>query len=802
MSALVADMRFALRQLLRRPGFTFLAIATLAIGTGAATAIFSIVDGVLLRPLPFPDSGRLVALCETHPTIEGYCANSPPDVEDWAARSRTVVSFGLGRSESMKLVPPGGAPVGVAAGIVTPGLFRTLGVSAAVGRLFTDADLEPSGRNVVVLSDETWRTQFAADRRIVGTTIQLDDHRYTVIGVLPAGLEVPTLSWPKVWLPLPFSPRAEENRRWRGFIAFGRLAPGVTAATAQAELAGMQRVLAEQYPATNTGWSVRVDPLLDHVVGGVRPTLLVFLGAVAILVLVACANVANLLVARGASREREFALRAALGARPVRLFRLIAMESGLVALLGGAAGIVVAVWAADALLALMPAGLPRVSEVQLDLRVLAFALLLTLLTGLLTGLAPAWRASRLDLAEAIKEGHQPRAWRRALGVRGGLVVAEVAFAFVLAVGAGLLTRSFAALLHWEPGFETKGILTFWTYASTGTFAQVPGRFARAEAELRTLPGVRDVGMTSAGPLFGGGDGAAEYSVVGEAPSPAGPIVASWYDMSPGYFRTLGIALKAGRFFTDADRADGPQVAIINETLARRWFAGRNPVGLRVVQKNHTDPIEIVGVVADIPPFKPGEQPAPEIYWPFTQNARWASYFVLRTAPGVDPATLARQVAARLQSIDPDLAPSNIATMDDLVGGQLKRPRFNLLLIGVFAAMALVLTIVGVYGVIAASVVGRTREMGVRIALGASRTGVIRMVMREGLWLTAAGVVAGTVAAAGLSRLARSMLGSVGPTDPPTYLAIALLLGVAAAAACFIPARRAAMVDPMEALRAD
>jgi predicted permease len=802
MSAFLADVRFALRQLLRRPGFTVLAIGTLAIGTGAATAIFSIVDGVLLRPLPFPASRQLVALCETHPTIEGYCANSPPDVEDWAARSRTIVSFGLGRSQSMKLTPAGGEPAGVGIGIATPGLCRTLGVGAAMGRLFTSQDLEPSGRNVVVLTDELWRAQFGASRRIIGATLQLDDQRYTVIGVLPAGVEVPTLSWAKAWLPLPFSPRAEENRRWRGFVAFGRLAPGASVASAQAELQGIQRLLAEQHPATNTDWSVKVQPLLDRVVGGVRPTLLVFLGAVAILVLVACANVANLLVARGASREREFALRAALGARPVRLFRLIALESGVTALAGGAFGIIVAAWAADALLALMPAGLPRVSEVHLDLRVLAFALLLTVVTAMLTGLAPAWRASRLDLVEAIKESHQPRAWRRALGVRGGLVVAEVAFAFVLAVGAGLLARSFAALLHWDPGFETQGVLTFWTYASTGKFAQVPGRFAHVEEELRALPGVTGVGMTSAGPLFGGGDGAAEYTIVGEAPAPGGPIVASWYDMSPGYFRTLGIALRRGRYFDGTERADGPQVAIVNETLARRWFAGRDPVGLRIVQKNHPDPIEIVGVVADVPPFTPGAAASAEVYWPFAQQSRWASYFVLRATPGADLAALAKLVEQRLKSIDPDLTPSHVATMDDLVGEQLRRPRFNLLLIGVFAAMAVALTVVGVYGVIAASVVGRTREMGVRIALGASRPGVIGMVMREGLWLTMAGVAAGALAASAVSRLAGSMLVGVRPTDPPTYVAIAALLVLAAAAACFIPARRAALVDPMEALRAD
>lgn len=802
MHALFIDLRFAIRQLTRHPGFTFLALLALALGTGAATSIFSIVDGVLLRPLPFPAADRLVALCETHPTIEGYCSSSPPDVEDWAARSRTLVSFGLGRTQSMKLSSEGRAGVGVGAGIVTPGLFQTLGVRAAMGRLFTAADLEPATDHVAVLSDELWRAQFSADRAVLGSAIRLDGESFTVIGVLPPDTRVPTLEGPGLWLPLPFSPRAEENRRWRGFATIARLAPGVSIAAAQGELRGFQRDLANQYPATNRGWSVRVDPLLDHVVGGARTTLLVFLGAVAILLLVAVSNVVNLLVARGASREREFAVRAALGAGPRRLFRLLATESGLLALLGGGAGILVAAWGTDALLALMPSGLPRASNVHLDARVLAFALLLTVLTAVLTGALPAWHASRLDLAEAMKEGHQPRAWRRTLGMRGGLIVAEVAFAFVLAVGAGLLARSYAALQHWDPGFEPRGILTFWTYASTGTYAQVPGRFARVEDELRHLPGVTAAGMTSAGPLFGGGDGAMEFTVAGEVAGPAGPVVASWYDMSPGYLSTLGIALRHGRLFTAADRDGAPRVAIINDALAHRWFAGRDPVGLRLLMKNRTDPIEIVGVVADVPPFVPGEAATPEIYWPYAQDARWASYFVLRTAPGTDPLALAKVVETRLRALDPDLAPLHTATVEDLIAGQLRRPRFNMLLIGVFAVIAISLTLVGVYGVIAASVAGRMREMGVRLALGATGKGVVVMVLREGLWLAGAGMLLGAVVAAGASRLARSLLVGVGPADPLTYAGMAVILGCAAAAACLVPAWRAGRVDPMSALRAD
>lgn len=801
MHSLSTDLRFAIRQLARRPGFTVVALLTLALGTGAASAIFTIVDGVLLRPLPYPEPGRLVALCETHPSIEGYCVGSPPDVEDWAAQSRTVVSLGLGRSWPFTMQRDAGSE-GVTGGLATPGLFRTLGVSPAIGRLLTADDLAPSGRHVVVLSDELWRSRFGADPGVIGRPIVLDGESYAVVGVLKPRTDLPQLGHVRLWVPLPFDPRDEENRRWRGFEVFGRLAPGARAQSAQAELALVQRSLAERHPQTNRDWGVRVEPLLDSMVGGVRPTLLVFLGAVAILLLVACANVANLLVARGAAREREFAVRAALGARPVRLFRLIATESLLLALVGGAAGVLVAVWAADAFLVLMPAGLPRVDDVALDARVVGFALAITIVTGLLAGLGPALRAARLDLAEAIKEGHQPAAWRHALGLRGGLVIGEVAMAFVLAVGAGLLTRSFTALLHWEPGFEQGGLLSFWTYASSGKYPteeRVAALFEQIEGELRTIPSVTLVGMTSAGPLFGGGDGAGEFVPDGAATSDA-PIVASWYDMSPGYFRTLGIALRRGRFFTEADRRGVPSVVIVNEALARRFFGAADPVGRRLRMKNHQELLEIVGVVADIPPFEPGAPVPPEIYWPFQQSPRWASYFVVRTSG--DPAAIGRVVEARLHAVDPDMSPSGVATMRDLVAAQLKRPRFNMLLIGVFASLALALTAVGVYGVVAASVAGRTRELGVRVALGASSARVLRMVLGEGLVLAGAGLVIGLGVAVGVSRFAASLLFGVRPTDPVTYAGIALLLVGITALACFVPAWRAGRVDPMVALRTE
>lgn len=376
-------------------------------------------------------------------------------------------------------------------------------------------------------------------------------------------------------------------------------------------------------------------------------------------------------------------------------------------------------------------------------------------------------------------------------------------AFALAVGAGLLTRSFASLLRWNPGFDQRGILTFSTSASTGSYPdgdRVSRLFERIESELRSIPSVQSVGMTSAGPLFGGGDGAAEFTVQGDVGTIRNPIVANWYDMSPGYFRTLGVGLRQGRLFDATDRAGARRVAIVNETLARRWFAGRNPVGAQLTKKDDSESLEIVGVVADIPSFIPGEPSPPEIYWPYAQSPRWASYFVVRTSG--DPAALAKVADARLRAIDPDLHAGQLSTMPDLVGAQLKRPRFNMLLIGVFAAMALLLTAVGVYGVMAASVAGRTRELGVRMALGASGGEVVAMVMREGMLLSATGMALGAGIALVVSRFATALLFGVRPTDPLTFVGIVVLLSVTTALACFAPARRAARADPMEALRTE
>ena len=801
MDSLIADLRFAARQLVRRPGFTFVAILTLALGSGAATAMFGVVDLVLLRPLPFPDADRLVALCETNPSLEGFCVASPPDVTDWASQSRTLASVGFGRTWPFTMRTESG-PAGVGGGLATPGLFRTLRIMPLMGRALVPEDLTPAGRHVAVLSHAFWLSQLGGDRAVLGRSIVLDGEGYQIVGVLAPGVEVPgPLSSVQIWVPLPFDPRDEENRRWRGFVTIGRLAAGVDQAAAQHELRAIQLGLAERHPDTNRGWSARVEPLLDSVVGPVRPTLLVFLGAVAILLLVAVANVANLLVARTVAREKELAVRAAIGAGRLALFRLLVTEGFLLALAGGAVGVVVAAWAADALLRLMPNGLPRVSHIGLDARVLAFTLVLTIVIGTLAPLLAALRVMRLDLATVLKQGHQPQAWRSALGLRGGLVVAEVSTAFILAIGAGLLTRSFVTLLRWDPGFERSHLLTFWTLASPGRYPDGPSvaaLFARAESELRSLPGVTGVGMASSGPLFGGEETGEFFSE--SDPGHDHPLAARWYDMSATYFPTLGVPLLRGRFFTAADRTGAPAVAVINETMARRLFGSTDPIGRRFWQRNEDHSLRVIGVVADIPPFTPGTPAPAEIYWPYQQVPRWASYFVLRTS--VEPASLAHAVTARLASIDPDLRPSSLETMRDLINDAVARPRFQMMLIGLFAVLAVALAMVGVYGVLAASVAARTREIGVRLALGAGPRRVLGLVLREGLVLAGIGMAIGTLASVGVSRLAASLLHGVTPTDPLTYGAVALLVVAVAVTACVIPARRAASVDPIASLRAE
>ena len=777
--------------------FTALAIITLALGTGATTAIFSVVDSVLLRPLPFPEAGRLVSLCETHPSVDSFCVVSPPNAGDWAARSDAIAAIGQARSWTFK-VRLGDVTEAANGALATPSLFSTLGVRPTAGRLFAEDEVGPAAR-VALLSHSYWQTRFAADRSIVGGTIVIDGVGYEIVGVLPAEAVLPGLERAEVWTPLPFDPREEDRRRWRGFITIGRLHAGVTTDQAAAELNAIQHALAREHPATNEGWGARVVPLLETVTGSVRPILSALSGAALLLLLIACANVASLLVARGAGRQRELAVRTAIGASHGRLVRLVAIETILIAAAGGAIGALAAMWMAELLLAMVPGGLPRIEHVRLDTRVLAGAIGLSTLAGLMTGLAPALRARRVDVLASLRTSGSTPASGSAFGLRRGLLIAEVALAVVLSVGAGLFGRALIEHLAWRPGFEPRGLITLWTFASTDTYktaTAVSALFERIEASLATIPGVTGVGRAANGPLFGGTE-PAEFHLAGATGT--GPVTADSFDVSPTYFSTLQLPLLGGRTFAAGDRPDAPAVAIVNDAFARRYFSGIDPIGRRLSVAGGRE-MAIVGVVADVPAFSPGAGTRPAVYWPAAQSPRWATYVVIRTSLPAE--TVRPAVEARLRDIDSEMVVSNYMTMEARIDRQLARPRFQATLAAAFALAAMALALVGIYGMMAAFVVARRRELGVRLALGASRRGVVAMVLRHAIITTLAGLAIGLTLAGILTRFIAAMLHGVAPNDLTAYATVSALVLAAAMAAALGPARRAASMDPLATLRAE
>jgi len=773
-----------------------------ALGIGSSTAVFTVVDHILFRPLDLPDSERIVAVCQLAPQGTQFCGASPPNSIDWERRSRSFTALGIGRVEAMALRTDQGA-TGISVGMATAGFLRSLGVSPLLGRLIEEDDLPPRGAgHVLVLSHELWQNDFGGNRDILGQTITLDEESFTVIGVLPAGLRMPRFDFARAWRPLPFDPTNERNRDWPGFRALGRLAPNVTVAQAQADLTDVHRGIVEEHPDVLAGTSITVYRMRDHLVASARPVLLVFLGAVVIVLLIVSVNVASLLLTRATARDREFVVRSALGATTATLARQLLIESGLLAALGGLMGVLVSFWATDLFLWLAPAGIPRLDEVGVDGRVLGFAVLTTGLVAAIFGVAPLARLRGMAVAARLREGHGLAAGRPTQQARRALVVLQLALALMLLVGSGLLFRSFSALLAWEPGFATSGLLTFQVYPNSGRYqnrASVLALYREAEANLLALPGVRAVGTTSAGPLFGGGDGTAAFQVEGEPvlPIDQAPTVA-WYDVSPDYFATLGVPLRAGRAITEADVEGSAPVALVNEAFVRHHSPDRSPLGQHLTLPELGLGIEIVGVVADIQPFDPAEEPAPEIYLSNRQMTRWASYFVLRT--DVDPSTLGSAVAATLASIDDELVPSRLATLDELAARARVGPRFNLALVGLFALIALILGVVGIYGVMAYTVALRTREIGIRMALGAEGRQVLRWIGAEGLTLIASGLVVGLICALAFSRFLSGMLHGVAPTDPIAYGSMILLLAVAGIAACLIPALRASRIDPTIAIR--
>ncbi len=793
------DIRYASRMLLKQPGFTAVAVLTLALGIGANTAIFSFVNGILFHPLPFPEPDRLVALWETHPE-KGGGTSSTHNVADWARSSRTVEQFGVWRDWGFTLKGPEG-PEPLRGGIASPEFFQVLRPKVALGRIFSTEESLPGKDRVVLLSDALWRTRFGADREILGRPLTLNGEVFTVVGVLPAEFDAPSFSGTDVWAPHAIDPDLQHGRWLRNRRVVARLKPGATLEQARAEMATIGQQLARAYPDTNDGWSIAITSLQDREVGSYRAAFLLFMGAVGFVLLIACANVANLFLARAAARKKEFAIRAALGASRRRVVRQVLTESVLLAILGGALGCLLAFWAVDLFVALSPSGIPRLELVRVDRSALGFNLLLSMLAGMLFGIAPAAHAAKKNLVESLKEGTRAAGAAPGMSLRNVLVSAETALALVLLIGAGLLLQSFVRMVTFQPGYNPEKLLTFEVYPGSKRYPQakqVTALYEQIAENLSVLPGVRSVANVSSGPLFGGQEDV-EFQIAGHAPSESGKNpVASYHNASPGYFRAMEIPLLKGRDFDARDDASAPLVAIINNTMARRWWPGQNPIGRTITLVRSKDLVEIIGVVGDVrrPALNsPGE---PEIFWPYRQQTRWASFFVVRAS--VPPEGMVSAVRSRIAQLDSEVLIANMRTMDQRFARTLQWPRFLATLLGIFAGIALLLAVVGVYGVISYAVSQRTHEMGIRMALGAQPRDVLQLVLGRGLALSLTGVAIGLLAALALARYLDGLLFEVHARDPYVFGGVAVLLAAVALVACYIPARRATKVDPMVALR--
>ncbi|MGH7469031.1 MAG: ADOP family duplicated permease [Longimicrobiales bacterium] len=793
------DVRHGLRQMRRRWAVTALGAVTLGVGVGAATAIFSATDHVLLRPLPYADADRVMTLWETDER-EGArkIEVSPTNFLDWQRRSTAFQVMGLAEPYSFD-IELDGRPQAVRSWNITHGYFEALGVQPIMGRLFRSEEYVRSATPPVLISEGFWRRRMGGDPQVVGKTLRLDRSVATIVGVLPSDVKYPEAT--DLWGPKVFRPDELMNDRVSQYMrAVARLKPGVTMARAQEDLNRVARELAAEHPNTNRQAGINAVPLEQQLFGPVRAGLVILLGAVGFVLLIACANVASLLLAAGAERGRELAVRASLGASRRRLLHQMGMESVLLALVGGAVGLLVARLGISALIMLSPPDLPRVETMSLDGRVLGFSLAVTLLTALLFGLAPALRFSRPDLLTTLRaSGRSLTSGRERNRLRGVLVVSEVALALVLLIGAGLLMRSFVTLLSNDLGFATKDRVSLQTFLwdLNRTPEQLTQKVAALEQAFRATPGVLEVGTVSSLPFHPHAIDAQTKLNIDDRPLPPleQPQVHTTI-ATPTYFAALGIPLQAGRTFNERDRADAARVVIINDALARRYFPGQNPIGKFITVGAMSRPLsrEIVGVVGAVRPRAFDSDTRPEIFVPFAQNVSGSMTFVVHTSrSGSDMLPTLRD---RLWQVDPRQSIYWAATLDDLVGTTLVERRFHLVLLAAFSAIALILATIGVYGLISFSTQQRTNEIGVRMALGAERHQIVGMIVRQGLRLAAPGVLLGVIGALLLTRFLQGMLYGVTPTDPLTFVQIAVLMLVVASVAAYLPALRAVRGSPI------
>ena len=807
LEALFRDVRFGLRMLLKTPGFTVVALATLALGIGANTAIFSLVNGVLLRPLPFPDAERIIYIEGKNPAAGITESNiSFLDFTDWSQQTDLFASTAAYWTGNAQFGADGAEPERVPRAGVTTGFFSVLGVHPVLGRTFVSQDDKGWPQTVAIISHGLWKRRFGSDPAIVGKQVQMSARPLTIIGVMPPGFEYPEQT--QVWVPTAVNLRDEprDNRVWS---AIARLNTGIDLKQAQTRLSAINAQLAKQFHETNKGWDVFISTLQERLVREVKPSLLALLGAVGFVLLIACANVANLLLARSAARQKEMAIRAAMGASRSRVLRQMLTESILLSAIGGVAGLFLSIWLTDVLMSMLPEGAPRLEQVGIDYRVLTFALGVSALTGILFGIVPALQASKLDVTSALKEGGRSGEGHRRTSARSLLLIGEVALSLMLLVGAGLLIKSFLRLQEVRPGFNAHNVLIANLALQGPKYKddQPCVEFFRQLIErLEAVPGVQAAGGSVNLPLNASG-----YAI-GRGFIPEGrPLTvdeakdAMFSTITGDYFRALQIPLLSGRTFEPRDNAEGPKVVIINETTAKRHFGSPTAaIGKRLSIwagfRGHDEKAmhEIVGVVGDTKTGSLTGEGGMQIYVPHAQDSQWNFMgLVIRTAG--DPAAFAATLRHEVQALDKDQPVYNVRTMDDVVINSLGTRRVSMQLFAVFACAALLLAAIGIYGVMAYSVTQRTQEIGIRMALGAQKSDILRLVVRQGMTVTLIGVIAGLAGAFALTRVIANLLFGVGASDPVTFVVIPLLLIFVSLIACYLPARRAARLNPTAAL---
>ncbi len=799
------DLSYGARMLIKNPGFTVIAVFTLALGIGANTAIFSVVNGLLLRPLPYPEPERLVMIWEDPGSIPRNFVN-PRNYADWREQNQVFEQVAAINTQNINLTDDG-EPERMIGARVAANFFSILRVNASLGRTFLPTEDGAGSRPVAVLSYGLWQRRFSADPNVIGRMLVLNGASTTVVGVMPADFRFPQQV--ELWIPFVFTSNelANTNRGSHYLRVVGRLKPGVSVEQAQAEMETIYNRLRQEYPRALAKWKVHVFSMHEDMVSDVKSALLILLGAVCFVLLIACANVANLMLARATARQKEIAIRAALGASRFRLIRQLLTESFMLALAGGGLGVLLGLWGIDLLIRLNPGNLPRLDEIGLDRNVLLFTLLLSLLSGLIFGATPALQSSRINLNESLKNA----AGRGGAGggqssLRQVFIVAEVALSLVLLAGAGLMIKSFIKLGQVELGFNPENVLTMRVSLPSNRYAEWEQQisfYRRVVDRIKVLPGVQSAALISDPPISNSvGLWQNGFRIEGQPEPPPGHgnyAYLRW--ISPDYFQTLGIPLLKGRLLTESDTADRPGIAVIDAAMARQFFPNEDPIGKRIlIGIRDRGPREIVGIVGNVRQTSLDAEAGPHMYIPYYQTP--LSYATLLVRTLADPNAASAAVKHEVLAVDPRQPIYSIRAMEQIISNSLADRRFNLTLLGIFAGVALMLAAIGIYGVMSYSVTQRTREIGIRVALGAQGSDVLRLVVGQGLRLVALGVALGLLAALALTRLMKSLLYSVSATDPVTFIVIALLLTSVALLACYLPARRATKVVPLVALRCE